>query len=120
MLLMILTGLAWMVQIMSMMKFLISYGVRLSSFLGLTIMMVPFILSIIVPFVTFIAVLFVYNKMIGDNEIVVMAASGTSPGKIARPALILAGILTLGNLILNLWICGRLWPLLLLREFLPA
>lgn len=104
MLLMILTGLAWMVQIMSMMKFLISYGVRLSSFLGLTIMMVPFILSIIVPFVTFIAVLFVYNKMIGDNEIVVMAASGTSPGKIARPALILAGILTLGNLILNLWI----------------
>lgn len=42
--------------------------------------------------------------MIGDNEIVVMAASGTSPGKIARPALILAGLLTLGNLILNLWI----------------
>ena len=101
MLLMILTGLAWMVQIMSMMKFLITYGVRLSSFLGLTVMMVPFILSIIVPFVTFISVLFVYNKMIGDNEIVVIAASGTSPGKIARPALLLAGLLTLCNLVLN-------------------
>ena len=104
MLLLILTGLAWMVQIMSMMKFLISYGVKLSSFLGLTIMMVPFILSIIVPFVTFIAILFVYNKMIGDNEIVVMASSGTSPGKIARPALVLAGLLTAANLVLNLWI----------------
>ena len=104
MLLLILTGLAWMVQIMSMMKFLISYGVRLSNFLGLTIMMVPFILSIIVPFVTFIAILFVYNKMIGDNEVVVMAASGVSPGKIARPALCLAAILTVINLILNLWI----------------
>ncbi|MBO4745751.1 MAG: LptF/LptG family permease [Alphaproteobacteria bacterium] len=104
MLLLILTGLAWMVQIMSMMKFLISYGVRLSSFLGLTVLMVPFILSIIVPFVTFIAILFVYNKMIGDNEVVVMAASGTSPGKIARPALILAGILTVINLVLNLWV----------------
>ena len=101
---MILTGLAWMVQIMSMMKFLISYGVRLSSFLGMTVMMVPFILSIIVPFVTFIAILFVYNKMIGDNEIVVMAASGTSPAKIARPALVLAVVLTIANLVLNLWI----------------
>ena len=104
MLLLILTGLAWMVQIMSMMKFLISYGVKLSSFLGLTVMMVPFILSIIVPFVTFIAILFVYNKMIGDNEIVVMASSGTSPGKIARPALLLAGLLTAANLVLNVWI----------------
>ncbi len=104
MLLMILTGLSWMVQIMSMMKFLISYGVKLTNFLGLTVMMVPFILSIIVPFVTFIAVLFVYNKMIGDNEVVVMVSSGTSPGKIARPALVLAGLLTAANLVLNLWI----------------
>lgn len=93
-----------MVQIMAMMKFLINYGVKLSNFLGLTVMMVPFILSIIVPFVTFITILFVYNKMIGDNEVIVMAASGTSPGKIARPALVLAGILTVVNLILNVWI----------------
>ncbi len=104
MLLLILTGLAWMVQIMSMMKFLMNYGVKLTNFLGLTVMMVPFIVSIIVPFVTFIAVLFVYNKMIGDNEVVVIAASGTSPARIARPAIALAGILTIAHLILNTWI----------------
>ncbi len=101
MLLLILTGLAWMVQIMSMMKFLMNYGVKLTNFLGLTVMMVPFIVSIIVPFVTFIAILFVYNKMIGDNEVVVITASGTSPARIARPAIVLAGILTVGHLILN-------------------
>ena len=104
MLLLILTGLAWMVQIMSMMKFLMNYGVKLTNFLGLTIMMVPFIVSIIVPFVTFIAILFVYNKMIGDNEVVVIAASGTSPARIARPAIALAGVLTIAHLILNTWI----------------
>ena len=103
-LLLILTGLAWMVQIMSMMKFLMNYGVELTNFLGLTMMMVPFILSIIVPFVTFISILFVYNKMIGDNEIVVMMASGYSPARIAKPALILAGILTAIHMILNIWI----------------
>lgn len=93
-----------MVQIMSMMKFLMNYGVKLTNFLGLTIMMVPFIISIIVPFVTFIAILFVYNKMVGDNEVVVIAASGTSPARIARPAIMLAGILTIAHLILNIWI----------------
>ncbi len=104
MLLLVLTGLAWMVQIMSMMKFLMNYGVKFSNFLGLTIMMVPFIVSIIIPFVTFIAILFVYNKMIGDNEVVVMASAGYSPGKLARPALIFAGVMTALHLILNLWI----------------
>lgn len=104
MLLLVLTGLAWMVQIMSMMKFLLNYGVELSSFLGLTVLMVPFIVSIIVPFVTFIAVIFVYNKMISDNEITVMAASGLSPRQLAVPALRLAVVLTGIHLLLNLWI----------------
>ena len=104
MLLMVLTGLAWMLQIMSMMKFLLNYGIELHSFLGLTVLMIPFIVSIIIPFVTFISILFVYNKMIGENEVTVIAASGLSPRQIARPALNLAIFITIANLILNLWI----------------
>ena len=101
MLLLVLTGLAWMMQIMSMMKFLLKYGIDVASFLGLTALMIPFIASIIVPFVCFIAVIFVYNKLISDNEITVMAASGLSPRQIARPALRMGVVLTILNLILN-------------------
>ncbi|MCM1223004.1 MAG: LptF/LptG family permease, partial [Lachnospiraceae bacterium] len=104
MLLLVLTGLAWMIQIMSMMRFLLNYGVALDSFIGLTVLMVPFIISIIIPFVCFIAVIFVYNKLISDNEITVMTASSLSPGQIAKPALVLAVILTMAHLALNLWI----------------
>ncbi len=104
MLLLILTGLAWMVQIMSMMKFLLNYGVNLTSFLGLTVLMVPFIVSIIMPFVTFIAVIFVYNKLIADNEITVMAASTLSPWQLARPALRFATVIAGLHLALNLWL----------------
>ncbi len=104
MLLLVLTGLAWMVQIMSMMKFLMNYGVQLTNFLGLTMMMVPFIVSIIIPFVTFIAIIFIYNKMISENEITVMAASSLSPRQIARPALWMAGVLTAVHFVLNIWI----------------
>ncbi len=107
MLLLVLTGLAWMVQIVAMMKFLVNYGVKLSNFLSLTAMVIPFIISIILPFVTFITILFVYNKMIGDNEVVVMASAGCSPGQIARPALLLAGLLMIAHFVLNLWIVPR-------------
>ena len=93
-----------MMQIMSMMKFLLKYGIDVGSFLGMTSLMIPFIASIIVPFVCFIAVIFTYNKMIGDNEITVMAASGLSPIQIAKPALIFGTVLTILNLIINIWI----------------
>lgn len=104
MLLLILTGLAWMVQIMSMMKMLMNYGIAVGSFLGLTMLMIPFIVSIIIPFVTFIAVIFVYNKMIADNEVTVMMASTLSPGQLARPALTLAAFMTALHLFLNLFV----------------
>lgn len=103
MLLLILTGLAWMMQIMSMMKFLLTYGIKFSSFIYLTSLMIPFIISIIVPFVTFIAIIFIYNKMIGENEVTVMAASGLSPWQIAKPAIKLATWITVVHLILNIW-----------------
>lgn len=104
MLLLVLTGLAWMMQVMSMMKFLINYGVNFSSFLYLLSLMIPFIISIIIPFVTFIATIFVYNKLISENEVTVMAASGLSPWQIAKPAIKLAAILTAIHLVLNIWI----------------
>ena len=104
MLLLVLTGLAWMLQIMSMMKFLLNYGVNLSNFLGMTMLMIPFIMSIIIPFVTFISVIFIYNKLISDNEITVMTASGLSPKQLARPALTMALVLTVLHFVLNVWI----------------
>jgi len=104
MLLLILTGLSWMMQVMSTMKFLITYGVSLSNFVYMTSLMIPFIISIIIPFVTFIAVIFIYNKLISENEITVMMASGLSPWQIAKPAIKLAALLTIAHLVLNIWV----------------
>ncbi|MCL2538319.1 MAG: LptF/LptG family permease [Alphaproteobacteria bacterium] len=104
MLMLVLAGLAWMMQILTMLKFLVQYGIDLWGFLGLTILMIPFIISIIMPFVIFIAVLFIYNKFIADREITTMAASGISPFRIAMPAIKLAAVMTAIHLALNIWI----------------
>ncbi|MCL2339121.1 MAG: LptF/LptG family permease [Proteobacteria bacterium] len=104
MLLLVLSGLAWMLQILTMLKFLIQYGINVWGFVGLTALMLPFIVSIILPFTIFIMVMFVYNRLISDREITVLAASGMSPMQLARPALTLAGFLTVAHFILNIWI----------------
>ena len=104
MLLLVLSGLAWMLQILTMLKFLIQYGINLWGFLGLTTLMLPFIVSIILPFAVFITMLFVYNRLISDREITVAAASGMSPMQLARPAVTLASLLMVAHFVLNLWI----------------
>jgi lipopolysaccharide export system permease protein len=103
MLLLVLSGLAWMMQILTMLKFLIQYGISLPGFLGLTAMMLPLIVSIIMPFSMFIAVMFVYNKLISDRELTVAAAAGLSPMQLARPALLFACAVTTLHFLLNLF-----------------
>ncbi len=104
MLLLVLTGLAWMLQIMTMMKFLLTYGINIPSFIGLSLLMLPFIISIIVPFSAFISTIFIYNKQIAENEITVLAASGMSPWQLAKPGFNVAIILTFLHFVLTLWI----------------
>ncbi|MCL1902074.1 MAG: LptF/LptG family permease, partial [Alphaproteobacteria bacterium] len=104
MLLLVLSGLAWMTQILSLLKFLIQYGVDLWAFTGLTILTLPFVISVIIPFVLFITVMFIYNRMISDREVTVMASAGLSPIQLAWPAIKLAGILAALHLVLNIWI----------------
>lgn len=62
--------------------------------LRLTAIMVPSFLIISLPISVLLAVSFVYNKMVGDNEIVVMRAAGLSNVNLAAPALLVAGLVS--------------------------
>jgi len=103
MLLLVLTGLAWMLQILSMLRLLIQYNVSIGGFLGLTMMMIPFIAMLIIPFAVFISTMFVFNRMIADREITVMMGAGLSPARVAKPAMAFAGIMTALHLVLGIW-----------------
>src|SRR5690606_33785532 len=52
----------------------------------------------------FVAVLFVYNKMIGDRELVVLRAAGLSQGQLARPALILCAASVVAGYAMTLYL----------------
>jgi lipopolysaccharide export system permease protein len=103
-LLLVLSGLAWMLQILSMLRILIQYNVSVSGFLGLTAMMLPFIAALIFPFAIFIAAMFILNRLIADREVTVIMGAGLSPAKIARMPILIACLLGIIHFAMNVWI----------------
>ena len=83
----ILVGIAWMIQILLLMKLIIRHGVEVQGFMIMSLYTFPMLIGMIMPFVAFIAVTSTYNRLIEHNEITVMAANGLSPIRIARPAI---------------------------------
>jgi lipopolysaccharide export system permease protein len=90
-----LTCVVWLTQSLRFVEMIVNRGASASIFLYLTLLLLPTFLSLILPIATFAAVLFGYNKMIMDSELVVLRASGWSQLALARPAIILAAIMTL-------------------------
>ena len=74
---------------------IVNTGLSITTFITFTLLLLPSFLSLIGPIAVFAAVMFTYTKMLNDSEIVVLRATGMSPLKIGRPALILAGFVML-------------------------
>ena len=99
-----LTGVIWLTQSLRFVDLIINKGLSASYFAQLTLLVLPGVLTIILPIALFAAVLYVYNSLDGDSEIVVMRASGLSNLALARPALILALGVTVMGYFLSLYL----------------
>ncbi len=82
-------------QSLRFVELIVNKGLSVGGFVMLTLMMLPNLLIYIVPISLFVVVVFVYNRMISDRELVVLRAAGLSHLALARPALILAVLATL-------------------------
>ncbi|MGD0639299.1 MAG: LPS export ABC transporter permease LptF [Roseiarcus sp.] len=80
-----LTGLVWVTQALRQIDLLTSKGQSLLVFFAITGLTVPSLIAIIAPVALFAGVLYCLNKLNGDSELVVMSASGVSPGQLLRP-----------------------------------
>ncbi len=82
-----LTSIVWLTQALRFIDFIVNQGVSITIFLTLTTLLVPSLVFMILPPAFFCAVLFSYNKLKVESELVVMQAAGLSNWKLARPAL---------------------------------
>lgn len=92
----------WLTQSIRLIEFVIAGGASFYLFLQLLFLTLPSFLYLILPIAALISVLFVYNKMLQDNELVVLKAAGMSPSQMMAPAIAFAAILTLFSFALTI------------------
>jgi len=99
-----LTALIWLTQSLRFVELVVNHGLSFAVFLRLTSLLIPSFVAVILPITTFVVVQFVYQRLAGDRELTVMRAAGLSPFALARPAIVVGLLATLGGYGLNLWL----------------
>jgi lipopolysaccharide export system permease protein len=94
----------FLTQSLRFLELIIDSGASGAAFLLLTLLALPRFFEIILPIALMAAILFIYNRMTIDSELVVMKATGASPQILARPALILSAIVMLVLLVMTSWL----------------
>ena len=91
-------------QSLKFLELIINSGASSSAFWILTFLALPRFFEVILPIALMISTIFIYHRMTSDSEIVVMRAAGKSPMQMARPALILALLITFILLVITTWL----------------
>lgn len=95
-----LMSIIWLTQSLRFVDLITNKGISIGLFAEMTSLLMPRIFTILAPISLFAAVLFVYNRMLSDRELVVMKAAGISPWQNAKPAVFMGIILA----VFNFWI----------------
>lgn len=99
-----LTCAVWLAQSLRFIGLIVSRGLTVGAYFHLTGLLLPSFLSMMLPIALFTAVVFTYNRLTTDSELVVLRAMGISPGQLARPALALAAAVVAINYGLALYV----------------
>ncbi|HEX3861941.1 MAG TPA: LPS export ABC transporter permease LptF [Stellaceae bacterium] len=86
-----LSAAVWLAQSLRLVDLIVNRGLSIEVFLYLALLILPRFLDIVLPIGAFIAVLFVFNRLTAESELVVMRSAGLGPLTLARPVFVLAG-----------------------------
>lgn len=90
-----LLSMLWLTQSLRFVEMVTNKGLPLHLFVELTSLLMPRLFSILSPIAVFAAVMFVYNRMLSDRELVIMQSAGISPWNNAKAAAIIGIALAL-------------------------
>ena len=90
---------------------LIEHGVPITLFGELVIFMMPTLMVVVLPVTLCGSIIFVYGKMMADNEMTVLRACGVSQFSLLAPALIVALVATALSYAMSLYFIPRSYAL---------
>jgi lipopolysaccharide export system permease protein len=99
-----LTGVAVLTASLSALDILVSDRQSPVIFAEVTLLATPQIIAMILPLAVCVAGLVGLNRLHTEQEIVICFAGGMSRWRVAAPAIRLAGLITVINLVINLWV----------------
>lgn len=102
-----LAAVIFLTQSLRFLELVINSGASSSAFWMLTMMALPRFFEIILPIALMAGIIFVYNRMTADSEMVVMKSVGLSPWQQAKPALVLAALTTILLLLMTTYIAPK-------------
>lgn len=94
----------WLSQSLKLIELVVEAGAPLRIFVWLLLLTIPTFLGIVLPVALVGALLFTYNRLAVDSELVVMRSAGMGPWALARPTLLLAALVTLAVFVLNVYV----------------
>jgi len=94
----------WLVQSLRLIDLIVNRGLSIGLFLYLALLILPRFVEVVLPVAAFVAVLFVYNKLTTESELMVMRSAGVSQTGLARPAILVGLAATAVLYALSLWI----------------
>jgi lipopolysaccharide export system permease protein len=78
---------AWLTRSLKFIELIINQGASVSRYLSLVYLLLPNLTVIVLPICVLLAVVYVFSRMITDNEMTIFKSCGYSNWQIAKPAL---------------------------------
>jgi len=84
----VLISVYWINQAVDLFDALIADGQNVRTFVQFTALALPQIMLLVLPISAFVAVLYIFNRMISESELVVLQTAGLGPIRLLRPVLV--------------------------------
>lgn len=98
----VVTAIIWTTQSLQRADIIVEHGKGLLVFARLSVLIIPSLLSVILPFALFAGALYAFQRLHADSEIAVMFAAGVSRLRIGAPLLLIAAAAAAATLWINL------------------
>lgn len=99
--LLIMSFIGWFSQSIGYLSFITEYGLSFFGFIEFTTMLMPEVIYNILPISVFAAILFVYNKLNLEKELIVIKSAGFSNNKLTKPVYVILIFVLIISYILN-------------------
>ena len=103
-----LTAVIWVTQILRQIDLITSQGQTVLVFFSITSLIIPGLMLVLAPIAMLMAVLHTLVRLNNDSELVVLSAAGVSPGRLFRPFVALATVVSIFVLFIGAYLSPRL------------